>query len=232
MTTTGLTKPDGIRHQVPSVVGNIAKGKPMENSNDRQKDHAGTSEFGKDGFVSAPAVPPIAIVGMGMRLPGEVRTGDEFWDLLISKRDCSSDVPKSRYNIDAFYHPDKPQSVKTRRGYFLNDEYMQGSDNSFFAEIPGFNTSELDPQQMSLMEVVWECMENAGQTKWRGKKIGCYVGVFGEDWHELTAKEPQHIPRVHSFANGGFTLANRISYEFDLKGPRYLSSLIIMTIST
>ncbi|KAF7520840.1 hypothetical protein PCG10_008766 [Penicillium crustosum] len=191
----------------------------MENSNDRQKDHAGTSEFGKDGFVSAPAVPPIAIVGMGMRLPGEVRTGDEFWDLLISKRDCSSDVPKSRYNIDAFYHPDKPQSVKTRRGYFLNDEYMQGSDNSFFAEIPGFNTSELDPQQMSLMEVVWECMENAGQTKWRGKKIGCYVGVFGEDWHELTAKEPQHIPRVHSFANGGFTLANRISYEFDLKGP-------------
>ncbi|KAF4767156.1 hypothetical protein HAV15_009313 [Penicillium sp. str.  len=191
----------------------------MENFNDRQKGHAETSEFGKDGFVSAPAVPPVAIVGMGMRLPGEVRTGDEFWDLLISKQDCSSEVPKSRYNIDAFYHPDKPQSVKTRRGYFLNDEYMQGSDNSFFAEIPGFNISELDPQQMSLMEVVWECMENAGQTKWRGKKIGCYVGVFGEDWHELTAKEPQDIPRVHSFANGGFTLANRISYEFDLKGP-------------
>ncbi|KAJ5415221.1 hypothetical protein N7465_003916 [Penicillium sp. CMV-2018d] len=219
MTTTGLTKPDGIKYREPSAEGNITKGKPMENSNVRQEKHVGTSEFGKDGFVPAPAVPPVAIVGMGMRLPGDVRTGDQFWDLLISKRDCSSEVPKSRYNIDAFYHPDKPQSVKTRRGYFLSDDYMQGSDNSFFAEIPGFNISELDPQQMSLMEVVWECMENAGQTKWRGEKIGCYVGVFGEDWHELTAKESQDIPRVHTFANGGFTLANRISYEFDLKGP-------------
>ncbi|KAJ9482561.1 hypothetical protein VN97_g10867 [Penicillium thymicola] len=190
----------------------------MRDSNVRQEKHVETSEFG-DGFAPASAVPPVAIVGMGMRLPGDVRTGDELWDLLISKRDCSSEVPKSRYNIDAFYHPDKPQSVKTRRGYFLSDDYMQGSDNSFFAEMSGFNISELDPQQMSLMEVVWECMENAGQTKWRGEKIGCYVGVFGEDWHELTAKEPQDIPRVYSFANGGFTLANRISYEFDLKGP-------------
>lgn len=229
MTTTGLTKPDAIKYGESSAVGNIVKGKPMENSNIRQEKHVGTSELGEDGFVPAPAVPPVAIVGMGMRLPGDVRTGDEFWDLLISKRDCSSEVPKSRYNIDAFYHPDKSQSVKTRRGYFLSDDYMQGSDNSFFAEMPGSNISELDPQQMSLMEVVWECMENAGQTNWRGEKIGCYVGVFGEDWHELTAKEPQDVPRVYSFANGGFTLANRISYEFDLKGPRYLSSLSIMT---
>jgi acyl transferase domain-containing protein len=165
-------------------------------------------------------VPPIAIVGMAMRLPGDVRTAEDFWELLISKRDCSSEVPKSRYNIDAFYHPDKPQSVKTRRGYFLHDDYMQKSDKSFFSPIPGFTTSDLDPQQMQLMEVIWECMENAGQTDWRGKKIGCYVGVFGEDWHELTAKEPQEVTRVHTFANGGFTLSNRVSYEFDLKGPR------------
>ena len=177
----------------------------------------------QDGTSQVLAVPPVAIVGMGMRLPGDVRTGDEFWELLISQRDCSSEVPKSRYNIDAFYHPDKPQSVRTRRGYFLHDDYMEKSDKSFFSQVPGFTTSELDPQQMSLMEVVWECMENAGQTEWRGKKIGCYVGVFGEDWHELTAKETQAVTRVHTFANGGFTLSNRVSYEFDLKGPRYVS---------
>jgi acyl transferase domain-containing protein len=86
--------------------------------------------------------------------------------------------------------------------------------------MPGVAASDLDPQQMQLLEVAWECMENSGQTKWQGKKIGCYVGVFGEDWHELTAKEPQRVSRVHAFANGGFTLSNRVSYEFDLKGPR------------
>ncbi|GFF99742.1 nonribosomal peptide synthetase 14 [Aspergillus udagawae] len=170
-------------------------------------------------FVAAGGPPPIAIVGMGMRLPGGVRTADDFWEALIDQKDCSSEVPKSRYNIDAFYDPDKPQSVRTRRGYYLEDENLGTADTKFFQLVPGFNTSELDPQQRLLQEVVWECMENAGQTGWRGRDIGCYVGVFGEDWHELTAKETQLIPRTHAFANGGFALSNRVSFEFDLKGP-------------
>jgi acyl transferase domain-containing protein len=110
--------------------------------------------------------------------------------------------------------------VRTRRGYFLEDDYLEKADTNFLQLIPGFNTSELDPQQRLLFEVIWECMENAGQTGWRGKDIGCYVGVFGEDWHELTAKESQVIPRTHVFANGGFAMSNRVSFEFDLKGPR------------
>ncbi|KAJ5604827.1 hypothetical protein N7510_009981 [Penicillium lagena] len=191
----------------------------MENANPEPGIGFSAPKCGHDGTTQSPAVPPVAIVGMAMRLPGDVRTANEFWELLISKRDCSSEVPKSRYNIDSFYHPEKPQSVRTRRGYFLNDDFIQKSDKSFFPPVPGFTTGDLDPQQMSLMEVVWECMENAGQTQWRGKKIGCYVGVFGEDWHELTAKETQYISRAHTFANGGFALSNRVSYEFDLKGP-------------
>ncbi|XRM46123.1 hypothetical protein ABZX51_009176 [Aspergillus tubingensis] len=168
---------------------------------------------------------PIAVVGMGMRLPGGVRTAEQFWDALIEKRDCSSEVPKSRYNVDGFYSADKPGAVRTRRGYFLEDDYIGNADLSFFPAIPGFEMDELDPQQTLLMEVIWECMENAGQTGWNGKDIGCYVGVFGEDWHELAAKETLSIPRVHAFANGAYTLSNRVSYQFNLKGP----SATIMT---
>ncbi|KAE8310676.1 hypothetical protein BDV41DRAFT_590299 [Aspergillus transmontanensis] len=162
--------------------------------------------------------PPIAIVGMAMRLPGGIRTSEEFWDLLINKKDASCRVPESRYNIDAFYHPTKPQSVKTRSGYFLHEDYVGLADTAFF-DMAGYDAGKLDPQQILLMEVVWECMENAGQVNWRGKDIGCYVGVFGEDWHDLSAKETQDIPRVHAFATGGFALSNRVSYEYDLKGP-------------
>ncbi|PYH51329.1 type I polyketide synthase [Aspergillus niger CBS 101883] len=167
----------------------------------------------------------IAVVGMGMRLPGGVRTAEQFWDALIEKKDCSSEITRNRYNVDGFYSADKPGAVKTRRGYFLEDDYIGNADLNFFPAIPGFEMDELDPQQTLLMEVIWECMENAGQTGWNGKDIGCYVGVFGEDWHELTAKETLSTPRVHAFANGGFTLSNRVSYQFDLKGP----SATIMT---
>lgn len=166
-------------------------------------------------------IQPVAIVGMGIRLPGDVRTSDEFWDLLMTKKDCSSEVPKTRYNVDAFYHPDHPQSVRTRRGYFLSDECLMKADPSFFPPTPGITVDDLDPQQMLLLEVVWECMENAGQKNWRGTDVGCYVGVFGEDWHEQRAKESQTLSRTHAFANGAFALSNRLSYEFDLKGPRY-----------
>ncbi|KAI2926550.1 hypothetical protein CBS147321_7160 [Aspergillus niger] len=184
----------------------------------------GNNEEPTNGFATLSSQ-AIAVVGMGMRLPGGVRTAEQFWDALIEKKDCSSEIPRNRYNVDGFYSADKPGAVKTRRGYFLEDDCIGNADLNFFPAIPGFEMDELDPQQTLLMEVIWECMENAGQTGWNGKDIGCYVGVFGEDWHELTAKETLSTPRVHAFANGGFTLSNRVSYHFDLKGP----SATIMT---
>lgn len=74
------------------------------------------------------------------------------------------------------------------------------------------------PQQRLLLEVVWECMENAGQVDWRGKDIGCYVENFGEDWLERNMRDPLFTSRYHVFS--AFALSNRISYEYDLRGPR------------
>ena len=65
---------------------------------------------------------------------------------------------------------------------------LQHLDASFFS-MNKTELEKLDPQQRLLLEVVWECMENGGQVGWRGKKIGCYVGVFGEDWLDMAAKD-------------------------------------------
>ncbi|UKZ55581.1 Type I Iterative PKS [Trichoderma virens] len=78
---------------------------------------------------------------------------------------------------------------------------------------------KLDPQHKLLLEVIWECMENGGQKNWRGRNIGCYVGVFGEDWLDLYAKDPQHLGTHRILTGGDFALSNRASYEYDLKGP-------------
>ncbi|KAJ6032737.1 Fum1p [Penicillium herquei] len=160
---------------------------------------------------------PIAIVGMGMRLPSGIRSGEQFWDFLINKGEGVCEVPASRYNIDAFYDPEKRNFVRTRQASFLQED-PAFFDAAFFS-ISKHEAARMDPQQRLLLEVVWECLENAGVTKWQGKEIGCYVGVFGEDWVELAYSDSQSIDRYHVLSTGPYALANRISYEYDIQGP-------------
>lgn len=163
--------------------------------------------------------PPIAIVGMALRLPGGVSSPESFWNLLVNKRDARSEVPPSRYNVEAFHglHARKGE-IASQHGYFLEDS-LEHLDASFFA-MSKAEISQLDPQQKLLLEVVYECMESAGQSNWRGSKIGCYVGVFGEDWLDLCNKDTQSFDMYRISGTGDFAISNRISYEYDLKGPR------------
>ncbi|KAL4875728.1 putative polyketide synthase [Aspergillus karnatakaensis] len=170
-----------------------------------------------DNTLSHGVYKPIAIVGMAMRLPGGVRTEKAFWDMLAEKRDGLCRVPESRYNVDSFYSDSKRHSVRTTKGYFLQEDPAE-FDAPFFG-ISNFEASRLDPQQRLLLEVVWECMESAGQQHWQGSDIGCYVGVFGEDWLDISSKDTQQIDRFHVLGTGNFALSNRISYEYDLTGP-------------
>jgi acyl transferase domain-containing protein len=161
---------------------------------------------------------PIAIVGMAMKLPGGVNSAESFWEMLINKKDGHCEVPKTRYNIDAFYNPSDHNSVKSRHGYFLQDN-LAHYDRSFFGATET-EAGKPDPQQRLLAEVVMECMESGGQRNWRGRNIGCFIGVFGEDWLEMSTKDSQVIDRLHAMSTGDFALANRLSYIYDLQGPR------------
>lgn len=163
---------------------------------------------------------PIAIVGMGMRLPGGIATEEELWDVLANKKDQRQRVPADRWNVDAFYSQTNQRgSVKTEHGYFLDSDELRQFDTSFFS-ITRNELEKLDPQHRLLLEVTRECLENAGELNWRGKNIGCYVGVFGEDWLDLHAKDSQDFGIYRITGAGDFVLANRISYEYDFKGPR------------
>ncbi|KAF9889692.1 hypothetical protein FE257_006998 [Aspergillus nanangensis] len=167
-----------------------------------------------------PPPPPIAIVGMGVRLPGGVRSPSDFWQLMIDKKCASAPVPLGRYNAGAFHGTPgvDTQSVVARNGYFLDDDYLGKADSSFFRHNK-YEHAAQDPQQMLLLEVVWECMENGGQVDWKGTEIGCFVGTFGEDWLDLTAKDTQKLDPLHVVGTGDYAVSNRVSYEYDLKGP-------------
>lgn len=173
-----------------------------------------------DTSIDAPSCEPTAIVGMAMRLPGGVSNGEEFWNLLAEKRSGLCDVPADRYNHAAFHSEDgKVGTVRMKQGYFLRDVNIQQFDTTVFST-PKTELELLDPQQRQLLEVAYECLENAGCISFRGSNTGCYIGVFGEDWQDLNAKETQHMGPHRVTGYGDFVLGNRVSYEFDLHGPR------------
>src|SRR4051794_6539205 len=64
---------------------------------------------------------PIAIVGMGCRVPG-ADGPDAFWQLLSEGRDAIGEVPRSRWNVDALYDPTPgtPGKVYSRHGGFID----------------------------------------------------------------------------------------------------------------
>ena len=60
---------------------------------------------------------PIAIIGMACRLPGDVHNTEQLWDLCAQARSAWTPFPESRFQREAFYHPDpdKRGCVRQRR---------------------------------------------------------------------------------------------------------------------
>ncbi|KAI9759233.1 MAG: Type I Iterative PKS, partial [Geoglossum simile] len=165
------------------------------------------------------AIEPVAIVGMAMRLPGGIRDSESFWDLLINKRSSRCRVPKDRFNIDTWYAPGKVGHAGNEYGYFLEDLDLAQLDASFWS-MTKQEAEAMDPQQRLILEVVYECLENAGAKNWRGKNIGCYLGSFESDWLELDLKDSQNMHTYRLTGYGDYMQANRVSYEFGFTGPR------------
>ncbi|EER36725.1 polyketide synthase [Histoplasma capsulatum H143] len=148
---------------------------------------------GQQRIISDVAPSPIAICGMALRLPGGIHSSQDLWDFLLAKGDSRGPIPETRYRSSAFVsRSKKPGTVEADSGYFLDSIDLGCLDASFFS-MTQTELERTDPQQRQLLEVARECLENAGETNWRGSKIGCYIGSFGEDWCEMMAKDPQHM---------------------------------------
>ena len=171
---------------------------------------------------TTPTFDAIAICGLGIRLPGGVRSAEDFWDLLVNGKDAQGEIRPDRYDIDSFNGTlGKRGAINTRKGYFLDDD-LTSLDASCFS----MSRNELersDPQQRQLLEVTRECLESAGEIEHKGKLVGCYVGTFGEDWLQMSARETQHSGGYILTGHGDLMLSNRVSYEYDLRGPRYVT---------
>jgi hypothetical protein len=74
---------------------------------------------------------PIAVVGIGCRIPGGEGPGG-FWRMLEAGVDAITEIPADRWDVDAHFSPDPgaPGKMNTRWGSFL--PAVDGFDAAFF----------------------------------------------------------------------------------------------------
>lgn len=166
---------------------------------------------------------PLAIVGIGCRLPGGADSPERFWDLLRSETDATSVVPESRWNAARYHDPNpaKVGKIVTRRGGFLRE--IDQFDAQFFGISPR-EAHSLDPQQRLLLHASWEALEDAGipLDDLAATDVGVFVGGFTLDYQLLQNQGQTSRYRFKSHSATGMMmtmLANRISYAFDFRGP-------------
>ncbi len=164
---------------------------------------------------------PIAIIGLSGRYP-LAKNLDEFWENLKAGRNCITEIPKDRWDGDAYYHPEKETSGKcyTKWGGFI--EGVEDFDPLFFSISPA-QAELMDPQERLFLETVWQAMEDAGYTRdsLRGserypREIGVFTGCMYQHY-SLWADHPD-IKAMMSI-NSYSSIANRVSYFFDFQGP-------------
>jgi phthiocerol/phenolphthiocerol synthesis type-I polyketide synthase A len=167
---------------------------------------------------------PIAVVGLGCRLPGGVDGPAQFWRLLQDEASGIVQVPSERWDADAFYSEDHsvPGTICSREGGFLTSWQPDEFDAEFFGLSPR-EAASMDPQQRLLHEVAWEALEHAGITASaiRGTQTSVFVGLTTYDYSLILTRtlSPEEVDPHVPFGNAPNFAAGRLSYFLGVHGP-------------
>ncbi len=121
---------------------------------------------------------PIAIVGMASLLP-QSRNLRQYWQNIVSKADCITDVPESHWSVKDYYDPNpRTPEDKTycKRGGFIPEVDF----NPMEFGIPPSILEVTDVSQLLSLVVAKEAMEDAGYGEAREfdrENVGVILGV-------------------------------------------------------
>ncbi|MEV0504443.1 polyketide synthase [Streptomyces spectabilis] len=163
----------------------------------------------------------VAVVGVGLRLPGGIRDLTGLWDVLRSGRDMVGEVPPDRFEAARFA---SEGSLSPGRTYTTAGGFLSGDISSFDAEffgIPPKEASRVDPQQRLLLECAVEAFDDAGidPLGLRGSDTAVMMGVSSHDYGDLQQQQPRTCNPYTNSGQAGCNTANRLSYFFDFQGP-------------
>ncbi|WP_269810423.1 type I polyketide synthase [Kineosporia rhizophila] len=154
---------------------------------------------------------PIAIVGLGCRYPGGVRSPEDLWELLVSQTDAVAGFP-----ADRGWGNGGVESESAQQGGFLYD--AAEFDPGFFGISPR-EALAMDPQQRLLLETSWEALEYAGilPGTLRGSRTGVFSG--GAALGYGGGLEGSGSEGFLLTGTAGAVLSGRVSYVLGLEGP-------------
>ena len=201
-----------IGQSPPEAVALDLSAFPSIASADRER----TSPSDKDLVPRQPTRGDIAIIGINGRYP-QAPSIAEFWDNLVAGRSCISEVPRDRWDVDAFFDVERKASTGyCKLGGFIDD--VARFDAGFFRIAPR-EAELMDPQQRLFLEVVWGLLEDAGYTRETiDRDTGVFVGSNANDY--ALYANALALQGVSAYRNAdGFQIPNRVSYFFDFHGP-------------
>ncbi|MDX6353294.1 MAG: hypothetical protein QOF98_197, partial [Streptomyces sp.] len=153
----------------------------------------------------------VAIVGISCRLP-KAPDPEAFWDLLRRGADGITAAPADRWGGEEL------DGVPTRGGFL---DRIDTFDPGFFGISPREATL-MDPQQRLMLELAWECLEDAGivPERLRATQTSVFVGAIASDYSTLLHQRGVDAITPHTVTglNRGI-IANRVSYTLGLNGP-------------
>ncbi|MGP3970995.1 type I polyketide synthase [Streptomyces sp. 6N223] len=163
---------------------------------------------------------PIAIVGIGCRYPGGVRSAQELWELVDAGREGIGELPTNRgWDLDTVYDPDRARSDTSyvRGGGFLYD--ADQFDAGFFGISPR-EAITMAPQQRLALEVAWEAIEHAriDPHSLHGSATGTYLGCDGLDYFLNSLQVPEGAAGHLTTGNSPSVTSGRVAYTLGLEG--------------
>ncbi|MFE2634591.1 type I polyketide synthase [Streptomyces scopuliridis] len=161
---------------------------------------------------------PVAIVGMGCRFPGGVRSPEDLWELLAEGRGAISGFPGDRgWDLDVLAGDGEGRSA-TQEGGFVHD--APRFDPGFF-DISPREALAMDPQQRLLLEVAWEAIERSGidPATLRGSRTGVFVGTNSQDYAHLVLASRDDMGGYAGNGLAASVMSGRLSFVLGLEGP-------------
>ncbi|MFJ8630359.1 SDR family NAD(P)-dependent oxidoreductase [Streptomyces sp. NPDC093568] len=175
----------------------------------------------KNRQLVAAAAEPVAVIGIGCRYPGGVRSAEDLWRLVADGTDAVAALPADRgWDLTALRTAgvDEHGHELSTRGGFLDG--VADFDAAFFGISPR-EAQRMDPQQRLLLEITWEAIERGGldATLLRDSRTGVFMGTNGQDYAHLVLRSLADADGEIGSGIGAGALSGRLSYTLGLEGP-------------